>query len=220
MQVPPRSTAARVVPFPVLHAAAGVHEVRSGEGHAGPDRPDRAPGNLGWTTTTTTAELAEPQLQSPRLLGVLLVVGTAAALWHAAATHEPSVSVASHAGAIVSTLLPAGTAVLVAGLGFRAAVRGRGALSGLLAVVLGGHRGDPSVLGGPTPAGAARGRPDRVAQLTSAASGRTLDGPQNSMLARSRSLSKSTSTAEKAEMSSGRKRRPSTAIAVSMPRSK
>ena len=75
--------------------------------------------------------------RTPRLLGVLLVVGAAAALWHAAATPEPPLSVASHAGAIASALLPAGTAVLVAGLGLRAALRGRGALTGLLAVVLG-----------------------------------------------------------------------------------
>ena len=75
--------------------------------------------------------------RTPRLLGVLLLVGAAAALWHAAATPEPPVSVASHAGAIASALLPAGTAVLVAALGFRAALRGRGALTGLLAVVLG-----------------------------------------------------------------------------------
>ena len=75
--------------------------------------------------------------RTPRLLGVLLAVGAAAALWHAAATPEPAVSIASHAGAVVSALLPAGTAVLVAGLGFRAAVGGRGALAGLFAVVLG-----------------------------------------------------------------------------------
>jgi hypothetical protein len=75
--------------------------------------------------------------RTPRLLGVLLVAGAAAALWHAAATPEPPLSVASHAGAIVSALLPAATAALVAGLGLRAALRGRGALTGLLAVVLG-----------------------------------------------------------------------------------
>jgi hypothetical protein len=75
--------------------------------------------------------------RTPRLLGVLLLGGAAAALWHAAATPEPPASVASHAGAIASALLPAGTAVLVAVLGFRAALRGRGALTGLLGVVLG-----------------------------------------------------------------------------------
>ncbi|MFD2090636.1 hypothetical protein [Blastococcus deserti] len=75
--------------------------------------------------------------RTARPLGTLLLVGGAAALWHAAATPEPPVSVASHAGAVASALLPALTAVLVAGLGFRAARRGRGAMTGLLAVVLG-----------------------------------------------------------------------------------
>lgn len=46
-------------------------------------------------------------------------------------------SISSHAGAVVSALLPALTAALVASLGFRAARRGRGAMTGLLAVVLG-----------------------------------------------------------------------------------
>jgi hypothetical protein len=75
--------------------------------------------------------------RTPRLLGGLLLVGAAAALWHAAATPEPAVGVSSHAGAVVSALLPAVTAALVAGLGMRAARRGRGAMTGLLAVVLG-----------------------------------------------------------------------------------
>jgi hypothetical protein len=75
--------------------------------------------------------------RTPRLLGALLLAGAAAALWHAAATPEPPVSVASHAGAIVSALLPAGTAALVAVLGFVPALRGRGTMTGLLAVVLG-----------------------------------------------------------------------------------
>jgi hypothetical protein len=75
--------------------------------------------------------------RTPRLLGGLLLVGAVAALWHAAVTPEPPVSVASHAGAVVSALLPAGLAAAVAVLGFRAALRGRGALTGLLAVVLG-----------------------------------------------------------------------------------
>ena len=75
--------------------------------------------------------------RTPRLLGALLVGGAAAAMWHAAVTPEPPLSAASHARAIVSALLPAGTAVLVAGFGLRAALRGRGALTGLLAVVLG-----------------------------------------------------------------------------------
>jgi hypothetical protein len=75
--------------------------------------------------------------RTARPLGALLLVGAAGALWHAASTPEPPVSIASHTGAIVSALLPAGTAMLVAALGFRAARRGRGAMTGLLAVVLG-----------------------------------------------------------------------------------
>jgi hypothetical protein len=75
--------------------------------------------------------------RSPRPLGALLLVGAAAALWHAASTPEPPTSISSHAGALLSALLPALTAALVAGLGFRASRRGRGAMTGLLAVVLG-----------------------------------------------------------------------------------
>ena len=75
--------------------------------------------------------------RTARPLGGLLLVGGAAALWHALSTPEPPVTVASHAGALTSALLPAGIAVLVAGLGFRASRRGRGSMTGLLAVVLG-----------------------------------------------------------------------------------
>jgi hypothetical protein len=75
--------------------------------------------------------------RSARPLGVLMLIGGAAALWHALATPEPPVTITSQTGAIVSALLPAGTAVLVAALGFRASLRGRGAMAGLLAVVLG-----------------------------------------------------------------------------------
>ena len=75
--------------------------------------------------------------RTARPLGVLLLVGGAAALWHAVATPEPPAAVSSHAGAIAAALLPALTAVLVAGVGFRASRRGRGAMTGLLAVVLG-----------------------------------------------------------------------------------
>jgi hypothetical protein len=75
--------------------------------------------------------------RTARPLGALLLVGAAAALWHALSTPVPPVSIASHAGAIASALLPAGTAVLVTVLGFRASRRGRGAMTGLLAVVLG-----------------------------------------------------------------------------------
>jgi hypothetical protein len=75
--------------------------------------------------------------RTARPLGALLVVGAAAALWHAFATPEPPASVGSHAGALVSALLPALTAVLVAAIGFRASRRERGTMTGLLAVVLG-----------------------------------------------------------------------------------
>jgi hypothetical protein len=98
------------------------------------------PGWLVWPLYALPALLAVAAgllARTPRLLGVLLLAGAAAALWHAAVTPEPPLSVASHTGAIVSALLPAGTAALVAALAFRAALRGRGALTGLLAVVLG-----------------------------------------------------------------------------------
>jgi hypothetical protein len=75
--------------------------------------------------------------RTPRPLGALLLVGGTAALWHAASTPEPAASLSSHTGAIVAALLPALMAVLVAAIGFRAALRGRGAMAGLLAVVLG-----------------------------------------------------------------------------------
>ena len=75
--------------------------------------------------------------RTARPLGALLLAGAAAALWHAGATPVPAVSVSSHTGAILAALLPALTAVVVAGIGFRAARRGRGAMTGLFAVVLG-----------------------------------------------------------------------------------
>jgi hypothetical protein len=75
--------------------------------------------------------------RTARPLGMLMLVGGAAALWHAAATPEPPASLGSHAGAVVAALLPAGTAVLVAVAGFLVSRRGRGAMAGLLAVVLG-----------------------------------------------------------------------------------
>ncbi|TFV52820.1 hypothetical protein [Blastococcus sp. TF02A-35] len=73
--------------------------------------------------------------RSPRPLGALLAVGAVAALWHAVATPEPSVTTGSHVGAVVSALMPASAALLCAVLGVRAAWRGRGAMTGLLAVV-------------------------------------------------------------------------------------
>ncbi|MGY1742947.1 MULTISPECIES: hypothetical protein [unclassified Blastococcus] len=72
-----------------------------------------------------------------RPLGAAMLVGGAAALAHALSTPAPPVSLGSHAGAIASALLPALAAVLVAVLGARAAWRGRGAMAGLCAVVLG-----------------------------------------------------------------------------------
>ncbi|WP_448625056.1 hypothetical protein [Geodermatophilus sp. URMC 64] len=75
--------------------------------------------------------------RSPRPLGALLSVGAVAALWHALATPAPPASLGSHAGAIVSALLPAAMVLLVAGLGLRAAVRGRGVMTGLMALLLG-----------------------------------------------------------------------------------
>jgi hypothetical protein len=75
--------------------------------------------------------------RSARPLGVLLLVGAAAALWHAATTPAPPETISSQAGAVLAAMLPALMAALVAGLGFRASRRGRGAMTGLLAVVLG-----------------------------------------------------------------------------------
>jgi hypothetical protein len=75
--------------------------------------------------------------RSPRPLGALLLVAGAAAVYHAATTPEPAVSVSSHAGALASALLPGLIALAVAVGGLVAAVRGRGGLTALLAVVLG-----------------------------------------------------------------------------------
>ena len=73
----------------------------------------------------------------PRPLGALMLVGAAAAVLHAATTPEPAVTGGTQLGAVASVSLPAATACLVAGLGFAAARRGRGAMSGLLALALG-----------------------------------------------------------------------------------
>jgi hypothetical protein len=75
--------------------------------------------------------------RTARPLGALLVLGGAAALWHALSTPEPPASVSTYAGAIAAALLPAGTAAVVAVAGLLASTRGRGAMTGLLAVVLG-----------------------------------------------------------------------------------
>lgn len=75
--------------------------------------------------------------RTPRPLAAVLGVGAAASLWHAASTPEPPVTVASHAGAVVGALLPALLLLLVAVVGIRSARRGRGALTGLMALVAG-----------------------------------------------------------------------------------
>jgi hypothetical protein len=75
--------------------------------------------------------------RGPRPLAAALTLGAAAALYHALATPEPAASVSSHAGAIVSALLPALLVALAAAFGVRAASRGRGVLTGLSAVVAG-----------------------------------------------------------------------------------
>jgi hypothetical protein len=75
--------------------------------------------------------------RTPRPLGAVMALGGVAALWHAASTPEPPVTVSSHAAAVVSALLPAVTAALVAVLGLLAARRGRGGMAGLCSVVLG-----------------------------------------------------------------------------------
>jgi hypothetical protein len=72
-----------------------------------------------------------------RPLAAALALGALAALYHALATPEPATSVSSHAGAIVSALLPALLVLLAAAVGVRAALRGRGVLAGLTAVVAG-----------------------------------------------------------------------------------
>lgn len=76
-------------------------------------------------------------LPGPRPLGALLLVGAAAALWHAAATPDPAVTGGTQIGAVASALLPAVAACVVAGLGWVAARRGRGVMPGLLALTLG-----------------------------------------------------------------------------------
>jgi hypothetical protein len=75
--------------------------------------------------------------RTPRPLRWALGTGAGAALWHAAATPAPPVTVSSHTAAVASALLPAVTAALVAALGIRAAQRGRGVMAGLCALALG-----------------------------------------------------------------------------------
>jgi hypothetical protein len=75
--------------------------------------------------------------RGPRPLAVLLLITAAAALWHALTTPAPAAGVGSHTGAIISALLPAVLVVGMAVVGFRSARRGRGAVTGLLAIVQG-----------------------------------------------------------------------------------
>ena len=83
------------------------------------------------------AVLAGWLARGPRPLAAVLGLGAVAAVYHALATPEPATSVSSHAGAIVSALLPALLVVLAAAIGIRAAFRDRGGLTGLTAVVTG-----------------------------------------------------------------------------------
>jgi hypothetical protein len=83
------------------------------------------------------AVLAGWRARGPGPLAVVLGLGAAASLWHALTTPEPATSVSSHAGALVAAALPALLVLLVVVLGVRAARRGRGVLTGLLAVVAG-----------------------------------------------------------------------------------
>src|SRR4051794_32036831 len=76
-----------------------------------------------------TAVAAGLLARTARPLGALMLVGAAAALWHAGATPVPALSVSSHTGAVLAAMLPALTAALVAVLGFRAAARRRGAMA-------------------------------------------------------------------------------------------
>jgi hypothetical protein len=76
-------------------------------------------------------------LPGPGPLGGLLLVGAAAALWHAGATPEPPTSMGSHAGALASAFMPAVAVAVVAVLGWIAARRGRGGMTGLMALVSG-----------------------------------------------------------------------------------
>jgi hypothetical protein len=81
--------------------------------------------------------LAGWRARGPRPLAAVLVLGAVAALYHALSTPRPATSSSSHAGAIVSALLPALLVVLATTVGVRAARRSRGVLTGLTAVVAG-----------------------------------------------------------------------------------
>jgi hypothetical protein len=72
-----------------------------------------------------------------RPLAALLGAAAVAGLVHAVTTPAPPVTQGSRTGAVVSALLPALLIVLVAAVGLRAAVRGRGVPTGLAAVMAG-----------------------------------------------------------------------------------
>jgi hypothetical protein len=98
------------------------------------------PGGLVWPVyalVLVAAVAAGWLARTPRPLALALAGGALASLWHAAATPEPSVTISSHAGAVVGALLPALLLLLVAVVGVRAARRGRGALTGLMALIAG-----------------------------------------------------------------------------------
>jgi hypothetical protein len=75
--------------------------------------------------------------RSGRPLAALVGVAAAAGLVHALATPVPPATQGTHTGAVVAALLPALLTVVVAAVGTRSAVRGRGVLTGLAAVVAG-----------------------------------------------------------------------------------
>ncbi|MGY5885292.1 hypothetical protein [Modestobacter lacusdianchii] len=75
--------------------------------------------------------------RTARPLGGVLALAAVASLYHALTTPVPPATVSSHAGAIGSALLPALFVLLAAVIGVRAALRERGVLAGLMAVVVG-----------------------------------------------------------------------------------
>ncbi|MBY3552635.1 hypothetical protein [Modestobacter lapidis] len=75
--------------------------------------------------------------RTPGPLAGALGLGAAASLWHAVSTPEPPVTVSSYGGAVLSALLPALLLLLVVAVGVRSARRGRGGLTGLMALIAG-----------------------------------------------------------------------------------
>jgi hypothetical protein len=81
--------------------------------------------------------LAAGFARTARPLAAVLFVPAAAALWHAFATPGPPPGQGSPVGAALSAVLPAALLAVLAGLGLRAALRGRGVMAGAVAVVAG-----------------------------------------------------------------------------------